>query len=82
MKKIKKIITIAIVCANGTVIYNVFSPKKAESTQAYKKYESFKPVNLSGVPEEEIFSEEVDCVYVDRLGIKNVTFKQDYLKLN
>lgn len=78
----KKIITIVAICANGLIIYNVFSPKHTESNQIYNKYEAIKPINVSGVPEDEIFSEEIDCVYTDRLGIKNVTFKKNNLKLN
>jgi len=71
-----------MICANGLIIYNVFSPKRSDYSSVASKYEAIKSVNLSGVPDNEIFSEEIDCVYTDRLGIKNVTFKQDYLKLN
>lgn len=42
------------------------------------KYESFKPINLSGVPENEIFSEEIDTIFYDKLGNKNVRFKQTF----
>lgn len=82
MKTIKKIIIIALISGNGMLIYNTFSPNKEHSSQIFGKYESIKPVSLSGVPEEEIFSEEVDCVYIDQMGIKNVTFKQKNFNLN
>ena len=82
MKKVKKAIAIAVVCANGLIIYNVFSPKTNQSNQIISKYEAIKSVNMSGVPEDEIFSEEIDCVYIDQMGIKNVTFKQKNFNLN
>lgn len=78
----KRIITIAVALANGLIIYNVFSPKTNQSNQILSKYEAIKSVNMSGVPEDEIFSEEIDCVYIDQMGIKNVTFKQKNFNLN
>lgn len=41
-------------------------------------YQSIKPIDLSGVPESEIFSEEIDTIFYDELGIKNVRFKQTF----
>ena len=41
-------------------------------------YQATKPIDLSGVPESEVFSEEVDTIFYDELGIKNVRFKQTF----
>jgi hypothetical protein len=41
-------------------------------------YQRSKTINVSGVPEYENFSEEIDTIFYDELGIKNVRFKQTF----
>lgn len=42
------------------------------------RYQAIKPIDLSGVPASEVFSEEIDTIFYDELGIKNVRFKQTF----
>lgn len=51
-------------------------PMRREQLQS--NYQGIKPIDLSGVPESEIFSEEIDTIFYDELGIKNVRFKQTF----
>lgn len=57
----------------------IFKPNKAEQSVA-DKYNFLSRVKTYEVPQDEVFSEEVDTIYYDRLGIKNVSFKQKYFK--
>ena len=72
-------IALAIAVTCGLIIWVNFTlHKKRRDSDSIQAYQSFKGINLSGVPDKEIFSEDVDCVWVDRLGITNVSFKQTY----
>lgn len=76
---IAEAIALAIAVACGLIIWVNFTlKKKRKEVDSIQAYQSFKSINLSGVPDNEIFSEEVDCVWVDRLGNTNVSFKQKY----
>ncbi len=57
----------------------MFKPNKAEQSVA-DKYNFLSRVKTYEVPQDEVFSEEVDTIYYDRLGIKNVSFKQKYFR--
>lgn len=57
----------------------MFKPNKAEQSVA-DKYQFLSRVKTYEVPQDEVFSEEVDTIYYDRLGIKNVSFKQNYFR--
>lgn len=83
MEKDKKFIiealALAIAVTCGLIIWVNFTlHKKRKDINSIQAYQSFREINLSGVQDSEIFSEEVDCVWVDRLGITNVSFKQNY----
>jgi hypothetical protein len=72
-------IALAIGVTCGLIIWVNFTlHKRKTNTDSVSAYQSIKGINLSGVPDREIFSEDVDCVWVDRLGITNVSFKQTY----
>ncbi len=76
---IAEAIALAILVAGGLIIWvNYTLHHKKLRNEPVNAYQSFKSVNLSGIPESEIFSEEIDCVYYDRLGNKNVSFKQNF----
>jgi hypothetical protein len=57
-------------------VYKVHQSKPQQTMQS--NYQSGKSIDLSGVPESEIFSEEIDTIFYDELGIKNVRFKQTF----
>lgn len=57
----------------------MFKPNKAEQSVA-DKYQFLSRVKTYEVPQDEVFSEEVDTIYYDKLGIKNVSFKQNYFR--
>ena len=44
----------------------------------YDKYIFLQRVQTNQVSEDEIFSEEIDTIFYDRLGIKNVRFKNNF----
>lgn len=57
----------------------VYKVQRVEPKQTLQRnYESSRAMNLSGVPEDEIFSEQIDTIFYDELGIKNVRFKQTF----
>lgn len=59
-------------------MWMVFKPAHKESVA--DKYQFLSRVKTYEVPQDEVFSEEVDTIYYDRLGIKNVSFKQNYFR--
>lgn len=72
-------IALAIAVTCGLIIWvNYTLHKRKLNNDPVSAYQPIKSINLSGVLESEMFSEEIDCVYVDRLGITNVSFKQNY----
>jgi hypothetical protein len=72
-------IALAIAVAGGLIIWVNFTLHKRKLlNQPVSAYQSMKSIDLSGVPDNEFFSEEIDCVYVDHLGITNVSFKQKF----
>lgn len=70
---------ITLTSVNGLAMWMIFKPNKAEQSVA-DKYNFLSRVKTYEVPQDEVFSEEVDTIYYDRLGIKNVSFKQKYFK--
>lgn len=70
---------IGLTSVNGLVMWMMFKPNKAEQSVA-DKYQFLSRVKTYEVPQDEVFSEEVDTIYYDRLGIKNVSFKQNYFR--
>jgi hypothetical protein len=74
--KLRRIILISLTSASGLATWVIFNPKKAEQSVA-DKYNFLSRVQSSQVSEDEIFSEEIDTIFYDKLGIKNVRFKQN-----
>lgn len=56
-------------------MWMMFKPNKAEQSVA-DKYQFLSRVKTYEVPQDEVFSEEVDTIFYDKLGIKNVRFKR------
>jgi hypothetical protein len=57
----------------------LYKVQRVEPTKKLlSNYESSRSINLSGVPEQENFSEQIDTIFIDELGIKNVRFKQTF----
>jgi hypothetical protein len=51
--------------------------KSSESAINMEEYRPNEPIEFSGIPKEQIFSDEVDSTWVDKLGITHKTFKQN-----
>jgi hypothetical protein len=75
--KLKRIILISLTSASGLATWIIFNPKKVEKP-VYDKYNFLQRVQTNQVSEDEIFSEEIDTIFYDRLGIKNVRFKNNF----
>jgi hypothetical protein len=73
--KLEKIIS---VIALATMVLIVYMTQKKTPQITPSNYESFKPIVISGYPENEVFSDEIDTIFYDELGIKNVRFKQTF----
>ncbi len=67
---------ISLTSASGLLTWTTFSPKKIEQNVA-DKYNFLQRVQTNQVSEDEMFSEEIDTIFYDKLGIKNVRFKQN-----
>lgn len=72
---IKRIVLVTITGCSGAFIWATFSPRKMEEP-VYAKYIFLQQVQTNQVSEDEIFSEEIDTIFYDRLGIKNIRFKK------
>ncbi len=73
---IRRIVLVAITGCSGVFIWATFSPRKTDEP-VYSKYIFLQRVQTNQVSEEEIFSEEIDTIFYDRLGIKNIRFKKN-----
>lgn len=73
--KLRRIILISITSLSGLATWITFSPKRSESVA--DKYSFLQRVQVSQVSQDELFSEEIDTIFYDKLGIKNVRFKQN-----
>ena len=65
---------IILTSVNGIAIWTAFKPTK-DNVSVADKYQFLSRVKTYDVPKDEVFSEEVDTIFYDRLGIKNVRFK-------
>lgn len=75
---IKRGVLITITAFSGIFIWVTFSPRRADQP-VYSKYQFLDKVKTYQVEQDEIFSEEVDTIFYDKLGLKNVRFKQNYI---
>ncbi len=74
--KLEKIISAIALATMALILYMVQTTPTQQIIP--NTYQGRSAVNLSGVPEEENFSEEIDTIFYDELGIKNVRFKQTF----
>ena len=74
--KLRRIILISVTSLSGLATWITFSPKKVEQSVA-DKYSFLQRVQTNQVSQDELFSEEIDTIFYDKLGIKNVRFKQN-----
>lgn len=73
--KLEKTISVILILAFLVIALHI---KPMYQAQKQSSYQAIKPIDLSGVPASEVFSEEVDTIFYDELGIKNVRFKQTF----
>lgn len=66
---------ISLTSVNGIAMWMMFKPNKPEQSVA-DKYQFLSRVKTYEVPQDELFSDEVDTTFYDRLGNKNVRFKR------
>lgn len=72
--RLRRIILIGLTSASGLLTWTTFSPKKIEKHVA-EKYNFLQRVKTNQVSDDEFFSEEIDTIFYDKLGLKNVRFK-------
>lgn len=73
---IRRIVLVAITGCSGVFIWATFSPRRTDEP-VYSKYIFLQRVPTNQVSEDEVFSDEIDTIFYDQLGIKNVRFKQN-----
>ncbi len=73
---IRRAVLITITGCSGAFIWATFSPRRTDEP-VYSKYIFLQRVPTNQVSEDEVFSDEIDTIFYDQLGIKNVRFKQN-----